>query len=174
MFRNISAFFLLGLAAKYFINADLFFSLFLMFCVFLFLYIKDMSFKDIKDILSFVWMRIEGFSMEAWDWYALIIGIFLIVYPFLFIQISVKKMFNKTKFLREPTEIEVDDQGLSSKNSLVSGTMKWESYLRFAANDRMLILLQSPRTMTYIPRHIMNDQEWTELLNLVKNKLPSQ
>jgi hypothetical protein len=125
-------------------------------------------------LLAFVWMRIEGFSMEAWDWYALIIGIFLIVYPFLFIQISVKKMFNKTKFLREPTEIEVDDQGLSSKNSLVSGTMKWESYLRFAANDRMLILLQSPRTMTYIPRHIMNDQEWTELLNLVKNKLPSQ
>jgi hypothetical protein len=125
-------------------------------------------------LLIFLWMRLQGFSMSTWDWYALIMGIFFIIYPFLFIQFSVKRMFNKTKFLREPTEIEINDQGFSSKSSLVSGTMKWESYLRYAVNDRILIILQSPRTMTYIPRHIMNDQEWNELLNLVKSKLPSK
>jgi competence protein ComEC len=128
MFRNISAFFLLGLAAKYFINADLFFSLFLMFCVFLFLYIKDMSFKDIKDILSFV----------------------LYAMSFIFAGLYLS-YFNSNNIDNFPYETPIQvtgrvlEKGTKSGNNFVSlKVMKLENYTAFELKDANKLLLNIP------------------------------
>ncbi len=80
--------------------------------------------------------------------------------------------FQKSKGLHVLHEIEINEKGLKAKSEFGSGFTKWESFNKYAYNDKILLVYHTTRIFNMIPRRcIISDDDWSKLIDLVKKKI---
>jgi len=101
-----------------------------------------------------------------------ILGIFYLFLPFIITPLTTRWFYKRSKFLQVPNEMEINETEIKTINSLSSGAIKWELFIKYAYNNDMLILMSTPRTMLMIPhRFVSSEEDWNKLLELAKEKI---
>lgn len=101
-----------------------------------------------------------------------LLGMFLTSLPVLTVQISTRSLFKKSKFLHTPSEFEITAEEVKMTSELSSGNIKWPLFVKAAHNEKVLILMSTPRTMMMIPKRcISSEAEWNQLISWAKEKV---
>lgn len=113
-------------------------------------------------------------GLSFWKLYEIGLGLFLALYLTVGINRRIRKQFERAKQFTEPVEFTFGKEEIEVHSNLADSKIKWELYDRYLYNVSTLVLVQTTRVITFIPRRAMKDEEWNELLTLVKSKLPSK
>jgi len=103
--------------------------------------------------------------------FLLLFGFFILTYPIIFLRFYASLQFKKSPAFRPTITFEVNENFVRIDSSLQTGESKWDCYIQSRSNERMLILFAGHKIFQLIPKRVMSDEEWIELLKLVKSKI---
>lgn len=80
--------------------------------------------------------------------------------------------FKKTPQFHVPHTFTITEESVRGDSSIGNGDIKWDAYVRARHNKKLLLLYFGSNLYQMFPKRVMTDAEWTELLEIVGNKLP--
>ncbi len=102
----------------------------------------------------------------------LVLGVFYIIFPFVYVKLHTAFLFKKSRFLQIPHDFDINEEELKISSDLSTGSVKWGVFIRYGISDDMIILMATPKTMYMLPRRaIQSEEEWVKLIELVKAKV---
>ena len=137
----------------------------------------------VRWLIPFIGIGLVALILSSWlnggtiysgnlDIVFLVLGVFYIIFPFVYIKLHTAFLFKKSRFLQIPHDFDINEEELKISSDLSTGSVKWGVFIRYGINDEMIILMATPRTMYMIPRRAIElEEEWVKLIELVKEKI---
>ena len=93
-------------------------------------------------------------------------------YPQTIGLIQVYFFSKKAKHLLLPTQVELDENGVTTISEVSSCENKWSSFCKIIINDKALLLYITPRFVVVLQKKLIDSYEdWNKVIELVKSKM---
>lgn len=102
------------------------------------------------------------------------LGVIFLFYHQIILRISAYYIYRKNlKYYFMSTCFEFDENGVDITSESINSKVKWDGFSKFIVNDKMLLLYTTSQIAVMVPKRIVKSEEdWWDLMELIKNKLP--
>ena len=117
---------------------------------------------------------IFSISINSWLdflWWPLLsgFGVIFLVFP-VAMRRMVSRHFRQSKISSVPVYIEIDEEGIIEKTEVTHTIARWPAVLKAVHDEQILLLYIDTSFFFAVPRRVLSDSHWQELLALVKDK----
>lgn len=104
----------------------------------------------------------------------LIVAYGLIIYRWV-LPWKMRRVFRLHKSLHQTASIETTDEAFVAEAANGNMRMPWGDYLKWKANEKLVLLYQSPQLYNMVPRRVCGSkQEWHDLVTFIEAKMGRQ
>ena len=86
---------------------------------------------------------------------------------------NVRRQFLKQPAAHGPRTVTLDEHGIRSRWAGGSSDVEWKNYIRTVEGKDIVLLYFSPAYFNMIPKRAFTPEQWNELRELLKAKIPS-
>ena len=105
------------------------------------------------------------------SWFLIVYGLFLIVYHFIRLKTTGKRMFKKLHDFSSPFDYIFNSEGFSGKGSETKSESTWNYFKKYIINDDIILLCPNKFRFNFFPKKYFTDEEFGQLKIWIKAKI---
>jgi hypothetical protein len=88
---------------------------------------------------------------------------------FVLIPRQARKIYREDKHLQHPIEASWTQDAYFASNATGTNTIPWSDYYGWSADEKMVLLMQSPAVFQMLPRHALSNEQAADLIGHLEN-----